>query len=57
MIFDDQTIDYRGGWKDVVKQCVEIRMYPTVIFYEKLEPNEEVPKPVPNNEFTEAKLM
>jgi hypothetical protein len=43
-IFDDSVVDHKGNWQDVVKQCVELRTYPTVIFYEKLDPNEDEPK-------------
>ena len=56
-IFDDAVIDYRGSWRDVVQQCVDIRMYPTVIFYEKLDPNEQPPEVVRANEFNEIQLM
>ena len=43
-IFDDAVVDHKGSWSDVVKQCVELRTYPTVIFYERMDPNEEKPK-------------
>jgi hypothetical protein len=43
-IFDDAVVDHKGNWPDVVKQCVELRTYPTVIFYEKVDPNEVEPK-------------
>ncbi len=56
-IFDDAVIDYRGSWRDVVQQCVEARMFPTVIFYEKLDPNEQPPEVVRANEFNEVQLM
>ncbi len=56
-IFDDAVIDHRGGWSDVVKQCVDIRMYPTVIFYEKLDPNENHPEPLKTGEFDDRKIQ
>jgi hypothetical protein len=56
-IFDDSVIDHRGGWHDVVKQCVDIRMYPTVIFYEKLDPNENHPEPLDTSEINDRKIL
>lgn len=56
-IFDDSVIDHRGGWHDVVKQCVDIRMYPTVIFYEKLDPNENHPEPLDTGEVYDRKIL
>jgi hypothetical protein len=32
-------------------------MYPTVIFYEKLDPNESPPEPLKTNEFSDTQLM
>ena len=43
-MFDDNNIDNKGSWFEVVKQCVELRTYPTVLFYERIDPNEEEPK-------------
>ena len=43
-IFDDAVVDHKGSWSDVVKQCVELRTYPTVIFYERMDTNEERPE-------------
>ena len=32
-------------------------MYPTVIFYEKLDPNESHPKPLKTGEFDDRKIL
>jgi len=32
------------NWSGVVEECVEYRSYPTVLFYEKLDPEEELPE-------------
>lgn len=32
-------------------------MYPTVIFYEKLDPNEKIPDPLKTSEFNDEKLI
>ena len=35
-LFDDDQIVTKGAWTDVIQQFVELRTYPTVLFYEKL---------------------
>ena len=37
-LFDDAEIVSKGTWNDVVSQCIEIRTYPTVLLYEKINP-------------------
>ena len=41
-LFDDDQIVTKGAWTDVIQQFVELRTYPTVLFYEKLTSKEEV---------------
>ena len=33
----------KGSWLDVIKQCIELRTFPTIVFYERLNPNEHDP--------------
>ncbi len=52
-MFDDSNIDNKGNWFEVVKQCVELRTYPTVLFYEKIDSNEGEPKVISKLTFNE----
>ena len=38
--FDDAMIESKGTWFDIVQHCTENRVYPTVLIFEKLDPNE-----------------
>ena len=42
-LFDDAAIETKGTWQSVIDQCVDFSCYPTVFFFEKIDPNE--PKP------------
>jgi len=39
-LFDDYLIESKGTWIDLVKHCVEHRVYPTVLMFEKLDSEE-----------------
>ena len=41
-LFDDDQIVTKGAWTDMIQQFVELREYPTVLFYEKLTSTGEV---------------
>ena len=56
-LFDDAVVDHKGGWRDVVQQCIELRTYPTVLFYEKLDPNEMVPENFEENKLSQKQIL
>lgn len=33
-------IENKGSWKSVVEQCVEFNCFPTILFYEKVTPDD-----------------
>jgi hypothetical protein len=39
-LFNDDHISNQGGWTNIIEYCVEFQCYPTVIFYERVEPTE-----------------
>ena len=42
-MFDDTNLKSMGTWLDILEHCYQTRIYPTVILYEKLDPNENEP--------------
>ena len=42
-MFDDNILESKGSWTDILEHCTQNRVYPTVILYEKLDQNEEKP--------------
>lgn len=43
-LFDDANVDSMGEWFNVVKYCMTARCQPTVLFFERLDPDELVTK-------------
>jgi len=41
-LFDDAVVESMGEWFNVIKYCMDARCQPTVLFFEKLDPGEEV---------------
>jgi hypothetical protein len=41
---DNMVSTMADNWYGLLEQCVEMATYPTVLFYEKLDPNEEYEK-------------
>ena len=39
-LFDDNIVESKGTWADLVEHCIQNRVYPTVLLYEKLDPDE-----------------
>jgi hypothetical protein len=56
-IFDDSVVEHTESWREVVKQCVESCAYPTVLFYEKVDPKDARPKVIPGSEFSEMQIL
>ena len=42
-MFDDSILESKGTWTNILEHCTQNRVYPTVILYEKLDPNEDEP--------------
>ncbi len=42
-LFDDSLIESKGSWTDLVEHCIQNKVYPTVLMYEKLDPEERYP--------------
>lgn len=40
-LFDDAVIAAKGAWVNVIEQCVEFTVYPTVLFFEKIDQNHD----------------
>jgi hypothetical protein len=40
MLFDDAHVNSMGEWLDVIKYCLTARCYPTVLFFEKVDPDD-----------------
>ena len=38
---DERITSVEGNWASIIETCVEYSCYPTVLFYEKLDPDEE----------------
>jgi hypothetical protein len=44
-IFNDEHVASEPrNWEGVIEQCLEYRSYPTILFYEKLDPEEDYDK-------------
>lgn len=44
-IFNDEHVASESkNWFGVIEQCLEYRSYPTILFYEKLDPDEDYTK-------------
>ncbi len=41
-LYDDAKVKIVGEWSDVINACVKGRSLPTLLFYEKLDNDEEV---------------
>jgi len=39
-MFDDNILESKGSWADILEHCTQNRVYPTVILYERLDPGE-----------------
>ena len=39
-VFDDANVETKGSWESVIDYCVDFSCYPTVFFFEKVDPNE-----------------
>ena len=44
-LFNDAEIASKGVWKDVVSQCLTLKAYPTALFYEKIDPSQDIYDP------------
>jgi uncharacterized membrane protein len=38
--FDDAIAESVGVWEQVIYQCVELRCFPTVLYFERKDPSE-----------------
>ena len=36
-LFDDANVDSMGIWFNVIKYCLSVRCYPTILFFEKID--------------------
>ena len=41
-LYDDANVDSMGQWFHVVKHCVENRIFPTILYFEKLDPQDQI---------------
>lgn len=45
IIFNDEHVASEPkNWEGVIEQCLEYRSYPTILFFEKLDPEEDYDK-------------
>ncbi len=35
-LIDDAVVESKGSWFNVIRQCVELRIFPKIIFFEKV---------------------
>ena len=40
-LYDDAELVNKGTWKDVIRQCIDITTYPTVLLYEQIDPSQD----------------
>jgi hypothetical protein len=40
-LINDSVVERMGSWFNVIRQCVELRIFPKIIFFEKLNSEDD----------------